>query len=143
MARLSLKDLPLSMQTQIMVQYGIQKTSKPSKRKNASVSPYADRLEKALVQHFEEHHLCKEYKKAVPNRNFRIDFAYPVEKLAIEFDGYRYHGFSKKGFKGGLQRQNLLVTYGWRVLRYSLTDVRDRLDHILLEVQQSLNSHCS
>ncbi len=141
MARLSLKDLPPSMQAQIMVQYGIQKTTKPSNRKSTSISPYADQLEKALVQHFEEHHLCKEYKKAVPHRNFRIDFAYPMEKLAIEFDGYRYHGFSKKGFKDGLQRQNLLVTHGWRVLRYSLTDVRDRLDHVLSEVYQSLNSH--
>ncbi|QQD71906.1 DUF559 domain-containing protein [Acidithiobacillus ferrivorans] len=63
-----------------------------------------------------------------------------MEKVAIEFDGYRYHGFSKKGFKQGLERQNILVAHGWRVLRYTLTDVRDRLEVVIKEIESALIS---
>ena len=72
-------------------------------------------------------------------RRYCIDFAFPGERVAIEFDGYRYHGFSLDGFRRGLARQNALVMSGWRVLRHSLTDVRDRLDEILEEIARSLN----
>ena len=67
-----------------------------------------------------------------------MDFAFPDEKLAIEFDGYRHHGFSKTGFHNGLARQNFLVTHQWRFLRYTLTDVRDRLDLVLKQIDSAL-----
>lgn len=102
------------------------------------ISPYANRLGEALDVRFVGR-MKREY-LPVQGRRFRIDFAFPVEKVAIEFDGYRYHGFSRKGFKQGLIRQNILVAHGWRVLRYTLTDVRDRLDGILLEIEAALHS---
>ena len=32
--------------------------------------------------------------------------------------------------KESLEHQNILVAHDWRVLRYTLTDVRDRLDDV-------------
>ena len=140
MARLTLADLPPAMREQVMAQYGGAHVSlskaKPGKKAGAPISPYADLLGDALDARFPGR-MLREY-APIEGRKFRIDFAFPLEKVAIEFDGYRYHGFSRKGFREGLVRQNLLVAHGWRVLRYTLTDVRDRLDGVIAEIGQAL-----
>ena len=133
MARISLKHLPAAMRAEVIQTYGLDKRMATAR---GGSSPYADRLGQALDIRFPGR-LVREYLPIV-HRRYRIDFAFPLEKLAIEFDGYRYHGFSKKGFREGLERQNLLVMHGWCILRYSLTDVRDRLEDILLEVETAL-----
>lgn len=139
MARIVLNDLPPAIRDQVAVKYGLS-TLAPKKVKpkqiGAAISPYADMLGKVLDDRFPGR-MLREY-QPVTGRKFRIDFAFPMEKVAIEFDGYRYHGFSKKGFKQGLERQNILVAHGWRVLRYTLTDVRDKLDDVVAEIGQAL-----
>ena len=143
MARLTLADLSPVIREQVMAQYGLHqygipsKKAKAKKQARATLSPYADMLGNALDARFPGR-MLREY-QPVKDRKFRIDFAFPMEKVAIEFDGYRYHGFSKKGFKQGLERQNILVAHGWRVLRYTLTDVRDRLDAVMAEIGQALD----
>ena len=145
MARLTLADLSPAIREQVMAQYGVApckgirpKKKRPVKPKQigAALSPYADRLGDTLDIRFPGR-MLREY-QPISGRKFRIDFAFPMEKVAIEFDGYRYHGFSKKGFKQGLERQNILVAHGWRVLRYTLTDVRDRLDDVMTEIGAAL-----
>ena len=148
MARLTLADLSPAIREQVMAQYGIPlkkaKASEASKKRRpvkpkqiaAALSPYADMLGDKLDAGFPGR-MLREY-QPIQDRKFRIDFAFPMEKVAIEFDGYRYHGFSKKGFKQGLERQNILVAHGWRVLRYTLTDVRDRLDDVMTEIGAAL-----
>lgn len=138
MGRLSISDLPPAVREQVMAQHGLAPCKGKVKPKHvgAALSPYADRLGEALDARFPGR-MLREY-QPVHGRKFRIDFAFPLEKVAIEFDGYRYHGFSKKGFKQGLERQNILVAHGWRVLRYTLTDVRDRLDDVMTEIGAAL-----
>ncbi|MBU2767630.1 DUF559 domain-containing protein [Acidithiobacillus ferrivorans] len=144
MARLTLADLSPAMREQVMAQYGLHqyaitpKKAKAKKQARATLSPYADLLGDKLDTGFPGR-MLREY-QPVQGRKFRIDFAFPMEKVAIEFDGYRYHGFSKKGFKQGLERQNILVAHGWRVLRYTLTDVRDRLELVIKEIESALIS---
>ena len=108
------------------------------KRGSASLSPYADRLLAALQERFPDR-VRAEY-RPLAQRRFRIDMAFPEERVGIEFDGYRYHGFSRSGFRLGLERQNLLVRHGWRILRYTLTDVRDRLDTVISEIEETLEA---
>jgi very-short-patch-repair endonuclease len=134
MARLTLADLSPSVREQIMAKHGIVKP----KQAGSSLSPYADRLGAVLDTRFPSR-MLREY-RPIAGRKFRIDFAFPVEKVAIEFDGYRHHGFSRKGFRQGLYRQNILVSHGWRILRYTLTDVRDRLDEVLEEIAAALRA---
>ncbi len=141
MARLTLADLPPAIREQVIAQHGLVSCKggaskvKP-KQVGAALSPYAERLGNTLDARFPSR-MLREY-RPIMDRKFRIDFAFPTEKVAIEFDGYRYHGFSKKGFKQGLERQNILVAHGWRVLRYTLTDVRDRLDTVMEEIGAAL-----
>jgi len=139
MPRIALNDLPPDVRDRVLAQQGLStsalKKVKP-KQIGAVVSPYADILGRVLDNRFPGR-MLREY-RPIAGRKFRIDFAFPLEKVAIEFDGYRYHGFSKKGFKRGLERQNILVAHGWRVLRYTLTDVRDRLDEVVTEIGQAL-----
>lgn len=56
--------------------------------------------------------------------SYRVDFAYPAHRIAIELDGYRYHG-SSRALRADLVRQNRLVLLGWLPLRFTWADVAD------------------
>ncbi|OCT14692.1 hypothetical protein A8709_10890 [Paenibacillus pectinilyticus] len=69
-----------------------------------------------------------------------LDFAYIRQalKLAIEIDGYNTHSsqISRTQFSDQLIRQNHLVIDGWKILRFSYDDVKDRprmCEQILLQ----------
>jgi very-short-patch-repair endonuclease len=51
-----------------------------------------------------------------------VDFAYPEVKLAIEIDGFAVHG-TPRAMAKDFVRQNGLVPYGWRVLRFTWRQV--------------------
>jgi very-short-patch-repair endonuclease len=51
-----------------------------------------------------------------------VDFAYPDVKLAIEVDGFGAHG-TPRAMAKDFVRQNGLVPYGWRVLRFTWRQV--------------------
>lgn len=59
-----------------------------------------------------------------------IDFAYIRKglKLAIEIDGYTTHASqtSRTQFSDGLMRQNHLIIDGWKILRFSYDDIKER-----------------
>lgn len=55
----------------------------------------------------------------------RVDFAYPDLMLAIELDGYAYHG-SRPAFQRDRERTNSLVALGWRVIRFTWEDIELR-----------------
>lgn len=59
-----------------------------------------------------------------------LDFAYLNDglRLAIEIDGYRAHSaeISRLQFSDSLMRQNHLVLDGWKVLRFSFDDMKER-----------------
>jgi very-short-patch-repair endonuclease len=55
----------------------------------------------------------------------RVDFAYPELKLALEADGHRFHS-GRRDWEHDLRRINRLTTAGWRVLRFSWTDLTER-----------------
>jgi very-short-patch-repair endonuclease len=48
----------------------------------------------------------------------RVDFAYPVELVAIEVDGFSAHG-SPRAMARDFDRQNALQALGWTVLRFT------------------------
>jgi very-short-patch-repair endonuclease len=52
----------------------------------------------------------------------RVDAAYPDRKVAIEVDGFEFHS-SPDAFQADRTRQNDLVRLGWRVLRFTASDV--------------------
>ncbi|HTW09279.1 MAG TPA: DUF559 domain-containing protein [Acidimicrobiales bacterium] len=79
----------------------------------------------------------------VPTRDgkYRIDFAWPPARLAVEVDGAETHA-SPNALAYDLRRQNaLLLTLGaaWRLLRFSWEDVADprRTDRVSAQLRQS------
>lgn len=66
----------------------------------------------------------REFENAVPGRKYRLDIAIPAARLAIEVDGWEWHGKHKGDFLRDRERQNLLTLHGWRILRFAAGQIR-------------------
>jgi very-short-patch-repair endonuclease len=66
----------------------------------------------------------------VSGRSRRLDFAYPEERIAIEFDGFAEHGLLRSTFDDDRVRGNALALAGWLVLHFtsrsSAAEIADR-----------------
>ncbi len=71
-------------------------------------------------------------------RQYRLDLAYPTEKIAIEYDGFAAHTAPEQ-FARDRQRQNTLVLDGWLVLRFTKEDLRVPGD-VAGKIRQALDS---
>ena len=70
----------------------------------------------------------------------RFDDAYPDQRLAIEWDGRKYHGqFS--AFEADRQRDREALENGWRVLRFTWNDVNNRPQMVIDSVRSLLGEH--
>jgi very-short-patch-repair endonuclease len=61
-------------------------------------------------------------------RKFEIDLAWPDHKVGVEIDGGIFNGKahgSVMGILRDMEKHNLLLVSGWRVLRYTPTQVRN------------------
>lgn len=65
-----------------------------------------------------------------------IDFADPVLKVAIEVDGRAFHS-DRQSFERDRERQNLLVTLGWVVLRFTWERIVNDPEGVLAEVARA------
>lgn len=54
----------------------------------------------------------------------RFDVAFPLQRLAIEWDSYRWHTQEER-FRADRERDRLAVEHGWRTLRFAWHDVHD------------------
>lgn len=62
--------------------------------------------------------LVQQYRVRIGARRYRLDLAYPDEKLAIELDGWETHRM-RSAFDEDRARANDLVVAGWHVLRFT------------------------
>lgn len=76
-----------------------------------------------------------EFKGAVPGRRFRLDMAIADLKIAIEVDGWQYHGKHKADFHRDREKRNLLAVEGWAVLAFSARDIFKDPDSVLDIIQ--------
>ena len=60
----------------------------------------------------------QQHRVRIGGRTFRVDLAYVGIKLAIELDGWEFHG-SRSAFDDDRARANALVAAGWTVLRFT------------------------
>lgn len=86
----------------------------------------------------------QEYRGAIAGRRFSIDIAIPVQRIAIEVDGWQFHGKYLDAFKRDRLKQNLLVANGWRVLRFFpeqiFSDSQSILDMIEVVISSCVNT---
>lgn len=71
----------------------------------------------------------------IDGRRFRIDIAFVERKIAVEVDGWAYHGKHRSAHAKDRQRQNLLVAEGWRVLRFTTGEIFGDLPSVLAMIQ--------
>lgn len=79
-------------------------------------------------------HAVQEF-RPIEGRKFRIDIAFVEEKIAIEVDGWAYHGKHKSAHAKDRQRQNLLVANGWRVLRFTAGQIYADMPAVLAMIR--------
>lgn len=78
---------------------------------------------------------------AVPGRKYRIDFAWPDRKVAVEVQGMVHR--IKNQFQADTEKMCLLVVNGWRVLPVSGDDVRSGRAAQWIETLLSKELPCS
>lgn len=67
-----------------------------------------------------------------------IDFAVPELRLAIEVDGWAFHGTKEQQQADRARDRRLLVQYGWTTVRFTTEDVLVRPQQALGDVRQLL-----
>ncbi len=80
-----------------------------------------------------------QHRVRVGGARFRLDCAWPAQRVFIEGDGMGAHT-ARGAFDGDRRRQNLLVAAGWAPLRYTWTDVSRRPRHIVRQTASVLAS---
>ena len=63
-----------------------------------------------------------------PVRRWRIDWAWPAQKLAVEIEGGIYsrgRHVRGAGFQKDMEKYNALTLAGWRLLRFTPAQVKD------------------
>lgn len=68
-----------------------------------------------------------------PDGEYRLDYAYPDRKLAIETDGYTWHS-SPSQLERDHHRRNRLVSDGWVILVYTWREVRQDPARVAREI---------
>jgi very-short-patch-repair endonuclease len=64
---------------------------------------------------------------------YSIDFYCPELRLAIEVDGESH--FADGAAEKDKERENFIIQFGIRFLRFSNTEVRENLDGVLLQIE--------
>lgn len=69
----------------------------------------------------------------------RFDVAFPLQRLAIEWDSRRWHT-QKQAFDRDRERDRVALEHGWRILRFTWSDVSDRPDLVVESIRTVLDS---
>ena len=67
----------------------------------------------------------------------RVDFAYEDARVIIECDGRRWHT-TMEAFESDRRRDNLAQLHGWRVLRFTWSDLNETPARVLFQIAQAL-----
>lgn len=79
----------------------------------------------------------QQHRFAAPDRQWRFDFAWPEQKVAVEIDGGIFvHGGHNRGMQmtADHEKANYATIRGWRVLRYGTKAMQQRPIQIVEEV---------
>ena len=69
----------------------------------------------------------------------RVDCVWKDARLVVELDGQRFHG-SLSAREADRRRDNRLVSAGWRVIRVTWQDLKDRPEEIVMEILAALGA---
>jgi len=74
------------------------------------------------------------WKTNYPVGGYKVDVAFPKQKVAIETDGWAFHS-SQEDFQNDRERQNKIALLGWQVLRFTWLDLTEYPQRVLTEIR--------
>ncbi|MCZ7527271.1 MAG: DUF559 domain-containing protein [Acidimicrobiia bacterium] len=79
----------------------------------------------------------RQYPVEAGGASYRLDFAWPHERVAVEADGYAVHG-GREAFQSDRVRLTALAGAGWRVLHVTWEDCSRRPEPFLRDLRRAL-----
>lgn len=110
-----------------------------------SLPEFAEETESGLEVRFLE--MCEKWKVPRPHlqhlvvaqgRRYRLDFAYPLQRVFVEVDGVASHSAPEQIAKDG-GRQNDLVAAGWQPIRFDYLQLKHSPSRCAQTILQILN----
>jgi very-short-patch-repair endonuclease len=80
----------------------------------------------------------REYRIALADRVFFLDFCYPEVRVAVEVEGWQWHSGRRKWQKD-LERRNLLTGAGWLILHFTWSDVCERPGWVASQIARAVS----
>lgn len=102
----------------------------------AAADRAASHAERLLVKLLRGHRITG-WELGYRSLGYVIDLAFPVQRLAVEVDGWAWH-INPERFIHDRQRQNALVNGGWALLRFSWHDLTGRPGAVIAEIRTAL-----
>ncbi len=78
-----------------------------------------------------------QHEVVVGARRYRLDFAWPAERVAVEADGWSAHG-ARRAFERDRRRSADLAAAGWRVLPVTWTQISQQPADVIARVRAAL-----
>jgi very-short-patch-repair endonuclease len=79
------------------------------------------------------------WKANYPLGGYKIDVAFPKQKVAIEVDGWAFHS-DPEAFAIDRKRQNAIALLGWQVLRFTWLDLTEYPQRVIAEIRRAIRS---
>lgn len=68
---------------------------------------------------------------------YKVDVAFPKQKVAIEVDGWAFHS-DPEVFVKDRKRQNAIALLGWQVLRFTWLDLVEYPQRVIAEIAAAI-----
>ena len=78
-----------------------------------------------------------QFEVVIDGERFRLDFAWPAQRVALECDGWAFHG-NREAFTTDRRRRSILAAAGWRVLVVTYQDVVSRPNWVVAQIERAL-----
>lgn len=72
-----------------------------------------------------------------PVDRYKVDVAFPAQRVAIEVDGWAFHSDAEV-FVKDRNRQNKIALLGWSVLRFTWLDLTQYPERVIAEIRRAL-----
>ena len=79
-----------------------------------------------------------EWRTNYPVGGYKVDVAFPDQKVAIEVDGWAFHSDAEV-FVGDRNRQNNIALLGWKVLRFTWLDLTEYPQRVIAEIEHAIS----
>jgi very-short-patch-repair endonuclease len=79
------------------------------------------------------------WKANYPVGGYKVDVAFPKQKVAIETDGWAFHS-SQEDFQNDRERQNKIALLGWQVLRFTWLDLTEYPQRVLALIRRAISA---